>query len=309
MIRFKRKVLGIKSEGTYGTDAVPTAAANAILTRNVQLQFLELDYEKRNIDTGYSGHQGEVIVGQRFEMRFEVEIAGSSALGVAPGFSPILKAAACSETLNGGVSVVYAPAHPAAAVSASVYFWLDGVLYKGVGCWADVGLRFPRGRVPFFAVRLVGLHVAPVDQAVPTPTLTGFKKPVAVNLANTSVMTLHTFAGKFSDLSIDFGNQIRYRNLPNSEAVRLIDRETVGQAVLEDELIGTKDWPSIIKAETLGALAVTHGPAANRVTIAAANVQITRPRKQVSDDLVDNAFGLNFVPSSAGNDEWSITLL
>src|SRR6185369_11360568 len=113
--------------------------------------------------------------------------------------------------------------------------------------------------------------IQPVDQAVPTPTLTGFKKPLAVNLANTSTMTLHTFAGKFSDLSIDLGNELRYRNLPNSEAVRFIDRETVGQCVLEDELIGTKDWPTIIKGETLGALAVTHGPAGNRVTIAAAN--------------------------------------
>jgi len=309
MIRWKRKVLGVKEEGIYGVDSVPTSAANAILARNVELAFLELDYEERNIDTGYSGHQGEIIVGQRFVMSFEVELAGSSALGVAPGYAPLLKAAGAAQTLNVGVSVVYAPAYPAAAVSASTYFWNDGKLYKGVGCLAEASLNFPRNRVPFYSFALEGLHVAPVDQAVPVPTLTAFKKPVPVNLANTTPMTLHGFAGKFSGLSMRFGNVLRYRNLPNSEAIRLLDRKSTGQCVLEDELLATKDWPAIIKAETLGNLTVTHGPAGNRVTLAAPNVQITRPRKQREDELVMDAFNLNFLPSAAGNDEWSITLL
>lgn len=309
MIRWKRKAMAWKSEGTYGVDSVPTAAANAILMRNVQLAFLELDYEERNVDVPYSGHQGEIITGQRFEMSFEVELAGSTALGTVPGYAALLKAAGCGETINAGVSVVYAPVNPAAAVSASGYFWNDGKLYKAVGAFANCSLRYPRNRVPYYMFRVMGLHVAPVDAALDTPTLTAFRKPVAVNLANTTPMTLHGFAGKFSDLSIDFGNVLRYRNLPNSEAVRFIDRKSVGQCVLEDELLAAKDWPAIIKAMTTGNLTVTHGPAGNRVTLAAPNVQITRPRKTVQDDLVDDAFGLVLQPSSAGNDEWSITIL
>lgn len=309
MLRWKRKVLAVKAEGSYGTDSVPTAAANAFIARNVQLRPLEMEYEERDVALPYHGHQGEFIAGQYVGLDYEVEAAGGGAAGTAPKYGPVLIAAGCSETINAGVSAVYAPVHVAAAVSISQYLWIDGLLHKIVGALADAALVFQKGRVPFFRFRTMGLFVGPIDQAVPTPTLTGWQKPVSVNVTNTTPMTLHGYAGKFAELTIEFGNVLRYRNLPNSEAVRLLDRKSVGSARLEGELIATKDWYTIMKAGTLGALAVTHGQAAgNKVEVAAANVQLTRPALSVEDELVMKQMGLIFQPSSAGNDEWSIAI-
>jgi hypothetical protein len=308
MLRWKRKVIAVKPEGTYGVDSVPTAAANAFLVRNLTIRPLEMEYEERIVDTGYSGHLGDIVAGQFVGIDFEVELAGSGVLGTPPAYAPILKGAACGETINAGVSVVYAPVHPAAAVSNSVYFWVDGVLYKALGYLNNVALMFQKGRVPFMRVSGMGLYAGPVDQAVPTPTLTGFIKPVAVNVTNTTPATLHGYAGKFAELSLDFGNVLRYRNLPNSEAVRLLDRKSVGSVRLEGELIATKDWYTIMKAMTLGALSVQHGPATSQILLAGAQVQLTRPAKSVEDELVMKTMSMIFQPSSAGNDEWSITV-
>ncbi len=309
MLRWKRKVIAFKSELTYGQDAAPAANANAILVRNVTLRPLEMDYEERNVVTSYAGHQGEIIAGQRVEMTFEVELAGAGAAGTAPGYGALLKAAACSETINAGVSVVYAPVNPGAEVSGSLYFWLDGKLHKVVGTLADAGISLPRGRVGFLRFSLMGLFVGPVDQALPVPALGAFQKPVAVNNANTTPMTLHAFAGKFSALEINFGNVMRYRNLVGSEAIRLIDRKSTGSVTLEDELVATKDWYTTMKNGTLGALSVTHGQSAgNKVVIAAPNVQLTRPQLSPEDELAMKQMSMVLQPSAAGNDEWLITV-
>jgi hypothetical protein len=306
-LRWRRKVVAFKEETTYGTDAGPTAAANAVLVRNFGIRPLEALYDKRSFDAGYSGHLGELVAGQHVETTFEVEMAGSGTVDVAPAYGPLLKCCGCSQTITATVKVVYAPVHPGAGSSGSMYFWLDGRLHKVLGNLGDVTLNWPRNRAPFYAFRFLGLYVGPLDQAVPAPTLSAFKKPVPVNNANTTPMTLHGFAGKFGDLSVTLGNNLVYRNLPNSEAIRWIDRESTGQVRLEDELIATKDWYTIVKNETLGALAITHGPATNQVVFDAANVQLTRPAIGAEDMLSMKSLAMILQPSSAGNDEWSIT--
>lgn len=306
-LRWRRKVVAFKVESTYGVDPTPTAAANAMLVRNFGIRPLELVYEKRSYDAGYSGNLGELVAGQYVETTFEVEMAGSGTVDVAPAYGPLLKCCGCSETITTGVKVVYAPVHPGSGSSGAMYFWLDGRLHKVLGMLGDVTLNWPRNRVPFFAFRFLGLYVGPLDQAVPTPTLSAFKKPVPVNNANTTPMTLHGFAGKFGDVSVTVGNNLVYRNLPNSEAIRWTDRESTGRVRLEDELIAAKDWYTAVKNETLGALTITHGPAANQVVFDAPNVQLTRPAIDTEDMLAMKSLNLNLLPSAAGNDEWSIT--
>ena len=145
---------------------------------------------------------------------------------------------------------------------------------------------------------------------MPTPTLTGFQKPVAVNLANTTPATLHGYAGAFSSISMNAGTQRKYRNLVGSEYIVFMDRMSKGSITLEKPLIGTKDFYTIVKNATLGALSVTHGTVAgNKVTIAAANVQLTSPQESEQDGIKMLQLGMEVLPSAAGNDEFSITVL
>lgn len=309
MLRWKRKVLAIKPEASYGTDPIPTAAANAVLARNVRLRPLEHEGEERIADTGYYGHLGEIVAGTFVGLDFEVELAGAGAAGTAPAYGPLLKACGCSETINVGVSVVYAPVALASAVSVATYFWIDGRRHKITGQLGNAQIMLPKGRLPYIAFSLLGLFNAPDDNAVPSPTLSGWIKPVPVNKVNTTPMTLGTFAGVFADFRLDFGNQMKYRNLPNSEAIRLLERKSSGSCRLESELVATKDWWTLIKNMTTAAFTCTHGQTAgNKVVVAAAQTQIVRPQLPVEDELLHEEFGLIFQPSSAGNDEWSITV-
>lgn len=308
-MKWKRKVILLKNEGSYATDAAPVAATDGILARNVRFNPLQLAYDDREYAVTYFGNKGKIISGQWAELAFEVEMAGSSAAGTAPKYGPALKSCGMAETVNVGVSVVYAPLS-ASEVSSTIYFQKDGRQHKLLGCFGNVECRAVAGRIPFFAFNFIGLHVQPTDTALTPATLTGFQKPLAVNNANTTPATLHAFAGKIREIMFSTGNQLPYRNLPNSEAIRFVDRMSRGSVRMEDELVAVKDWWTSIKAGTLGALSLTQGTVAgNKVTLAAPNVQLTEPQLDEEDNISMVRMAMELQPSAAGNDEWSITAL
>ena len=306
--KFKRKVLLAKNEGTYGVDPTPTAADNAILVRNLVIRPLEQEYDDRDFDAPYFGNRGRIVSGAFVRLSFEVEMAGGGAAGTAPKYGPLLKSCAMSETVNAGVSVVYAPI-TSAEPSCAFWFYLDGKRHKILGAYGNVEARLVAGRVPVWAFDFIGLYVLPDDVALASPTLTSFQKPLAVNNTNTTPATLFTYAGKFREIRVATGNELNYRNLPNSEAVRFTGRKSSGMVKLEDELVATKDWWTIIRAGTLGALAITQGTVAgNKVAIAAAQVQLTEPEMDEEQGIAMLGMKLELQPSSAGNDEFAITV-
>jgi hypothetical protein len=307
----KRKVILFKTETTPGTDSVPVAATNAILTRNFRISPLVAEGEDRDFDINYVGNKGFLIGGKPLKFTFDVELAGAGAAGTAPGYGPLLKACAMSETINAGVSVVYAPIAPGSETPGTMYFFIGGRRHRATYCLGNVKAALTKGKAPMYSFEMMGIYVAPDDVALPTPTLTAYQKPLVVTNANTTPFTLDGFAGKFTDLSINTGNVYPYRNLVGSESLRFVDRNSQGSVKLEDELVATKDWWTKLSAGTLVALSATHGTVAgNIVVLAAPNVQLD-PRNVGLDDQ-DNismlSMNLLLLPSSAGNDEWSITV-
>jgi hypothetical protein len=168
----------------------------------------------------------------------------------------------------------------------------------------------PTGKKPYFQFHFVGLYNAVADAALPALTLTAFQKELAVNNTNTTPITLFTFAAKFRQVELMFGNKLDYRNLPNSEAVRFLDRESTMRFTFESELQATKDWWASIVAATAGAFTATQGTVAgNKVTIAAPNVQLLEPDLGDEGGVAMETLSANLMPSNAGNDEFSITVL
>jgi len=196
--------------------------------------------------------------------------------------------------------------------AVSIYYQLDGRQHKMLGCrGSKFGWTIRAGALPLFNFAFIGLHVAPTDTALTPGTFTGFQKPLAANNANTTPFTLHTYAGKFREFTFDMGLQTQYRNLPNSESVVITGRNPTGRISLESELVAAKDWWTIVKAETLGALTCTQGTAAlNKAKFDAPAVQLTEPDDSGEEQGVSMLqLGLNFTPTSAGNDEFRITTL
>jgi hypothetical protein len=306
---WKRKVMLFKSEVTPGIDPVPTAGANAVLVRNVRLSPLEQEGEDRDFDVNYVGHKGRIIAGAFQTLSCEVELAGAGAAGTVPGYGPLLKACAASETISAGVSVTYAPVNPGGETSGTFYLYIGGRLHKATYAVGNVKAVLNRGKIPVYQFEFTGLYITPTDVALPAPTLTAFQKPLAVTNVNTTPVTLHGFSGKFAEMSLDAGNQVVYRNLVGSESVRFIDRSSTASVKLEAELMGAIDWHTKIRSGTLGALSVQHGiTAGNIVVLAAPNAQPVEPSLDQDQQIGMKTMKLLLTPSSAGNDEWSIVV-
>lgn len=311
MLRFKRKVLLWKIEGTYGVDSVPVAATDGLLVRNLSVRPLKLSYERREPVLPFYNNYGQVITGAWSEIDFEIEMAGAGgAVDAVVKYGPVLRICQLAQTINAGVSVQYDPIS-SGEEAASAYFQVDGRQHKMLGLRASkFGLMIEAGKIPVYQVSFIGLHVQPIDTALTPATLTGFTKPVAVNNANTTPFTLHGFAGKFRSFSLDSGLQAAYRNGPNHENVVITGRMPTAKVTLESELVATKDWWTIIKGGTQGALAIMHGTAVgNKVEITAPNVQITEPDEADDGGVMTLSASLDLIPGATGNDEFRIKTL
>jgi hypothetical protein len=306
---FLKKVLLAKIESTYGTDPVPTGAANTILARNLTITPLEAAMPERDVVLPFFGGLGAVPGSAFAKLDFEVEVAGAGAAGTVPGYGVLLRAAAHSETINVGTNVIYAPIS-ASFESATLYFDLDGVMHKVTGARGTVSIDFASEGLPLYKFSLHGLYNAPTDTVLPTPVFSGFQRPLPYNRVNTT-LSLHSFAAIASKFSLDAGLTLQNKSYPNTtQDVRVTGRKAKSKITMEAVAIATKDWFAIARAATVGAFTMTHGTTAgNKVKIDMAQVQLGNPKYANDGGIV--MLDADLMPQStvAGNDEYSITVL
>ncbi len=305
----RKKVLLAKIETTYGVDATPTGAANAVLARNVRIVPLEQMLEERGVVTdGNYGGTEQIVSGDYVKLDFEVEAAGSGAAGTAPAYGPLLRACGKSETITPSTKTEYKPIS-SGFESVTVYFYIDGKLYKLLGARGTVTFRLSSKGIPVFAFSLTGLYAAVSDGTNPTPTLTGFKAPLAANRANTPTFTVHGYAAKLASIECADNNEVVYRNLIGEESVQIVDRKPAGRLTIEDVSVATKDFFGIARAGTKGAIQLIHGTTAGyKVQLDAPSVQLLKPTVDEQEGIEMLGMDLLLLPS-AGNDEMTITVL
>jgi len=305
----RKRVILAKIETTYGTDPVPTGAANAILVRNLNVSPQDADFVDRDLVRPYLGRSEQLPAAIRATVDFEVEIAGAGAAGTVPGYGPLLRACGLSETITASTKVDYAPIS-ASFESVTIYLNNDGVLHKLTGARGTVSIQMKVKDIPVFKFQFTGLYNAVSDVALPAPTYSAFQTPLTVTNVNTTPFTLHGYSAVLSDFQLDLTNSIVHRTLVGgSEAVLITDREPQGSMTIEATTVTAKDWWSLAKAATLGALDITHGiTGGNKVQITSSRVQLTKPQYQDMDGVSMLQFGTNYIPSSAGNDELLISV-
>lgn len=306
MLKARRAILLAKTESSYSVDPTLAAASDSMLVRNVRIGTLQQELDERRPARPWFGIAGKAVAKSLRTISFDVELAGSGTAGTAPGFGPLLKACGMSETTVAVTSVTYAPISTG---ESSVYmkFYMDGKIYALAGCRGNVTFSFVRGRVPLMRFTFLGLYVIPADGAIVTPTLTIFKTPLAVNLANTPTTSFHSYAAKLSELELDVGNVVTHNNKPQREAIDFLDRMTKGRIKFEEELVATKDWYTIAKAGTTGALSVVHGTVAGNIaTLGSTLTQIEQIEKDEEDNIAVEGLPFSCIPGSSGNDEFSL---
>ncbi|MFE8644126.1 hypothetical protein ACFX58_03465 [Sphingomonas sp. NCPPB 2930] len=296
-----------KIEAVRGTDAIPTGAANAILVSDVTLTPIEGDVVERNNVKPYFGSSGSVMVTEYSKVAFSVEIAGVAAAGDLPGYSPLLRACAISVTVAAGVSVTFAPVSDAIE-SLTLYGNVDGTLHRMTDAHGTVKATVDAKGIPKWAFEFTGAFVPATDAPLPVVDYAKFQTPFGVNKKNTT-LTLDGLAVACSAFSFDLGNTVVKRDLMNVDSVEITDRKSTGSVTFENTSVATKDWIGMARSSAKVPLALKHGPGAtNVVEIKASLAQIGKPTYSESDGVQMIAVPLSFVPSSAGNDEWSIVV-
>jgi hypothetical protein len=306
-LKSKKVVLLAKIEGTYGTDSLPTGAANAILCINPKLTPMALLSAARNVIKPYFSNDGKIIAGKNVQLTFDVEIAGAGAAGTAPQYGVLLKGCALGETINAGVSAVYAPIS-SAEQSVTLYYCVDGVQHKILGARGSVSLKFTQGAVPMLTFKFTGLYALPTDTVLPTPTFSA-TKPVAVTQANTTPVSLHGYAAALISANLDLANTMSYRNLIGLEEVTFTDRQPVASFDLERPTMALKDYFSIAALGTTGAFTMTHGTVGgNKFSVSAPAVQLGAPTLGSANGVETMTMTGDLIPTT-GNDELTITVL
>jgi len=308
----RKRLILAKIETTYATDAVPVPATDAILAKDINFTPLEMDTESRDLIRAYFGNSEQLPAAIRGTLEVTVELSGSGALGTAPSWGRLLRGSGFAEVVTASTKVEYTPVS-GGFESLSIYFNLDGTLHKLLGARGSVSFALTAKKIPTAKFKFTGLFSPVTDVAPGAVSYSAWLPPEIVNTANTTGLTIHGFAGAvMQELTLDMSVTVTHRVLVGSESVQITDRKPTGQLTLEAVSVATKDWWTLAKNATLGAISVTHGSAAGKkVKLDMPAVQLTSPNYSDMDNIAMLQMGLTVNPSSGGtgNDELKITCL
>ncbi|MGB3749451.1 MAG: phage tail tube protein [Rhodanobacter sp.] len=307
-LRSKSLLVIAMAELLYGT-AVAAAGTGAIVTSNASLSPLEGSTISRNLDRPTFGNDLQLHVGVHCMLQFDCELVGSGELGTAPAWGKLMKACGAKETVVAVTSVTYAP-DSASTESMTLYFNMDGQQHMLTGARGTFQLKVESGQIPHITFQFTGLYNTPTSTAALSPTgWADFKVPQPVTFDNTQQVTLHTLASVFKSFDFDQGNTVTYFDNPGEQEVVITDRESKGSISILAPAIATKDYFTPTKANTLGDLSFEHGVGVtDKVTFSSAQVQLLQPKYGNDSDRATLDAQLSFVPTDAGDDEWSIEL-
>lgn len=297
-----------KIESVYGTDAVPTGLADAVLVTDVTPRPMNMQTVDRALIRPFLGNSEQLPTQIYNGVEFSCELAGSGTAGTAPAMGPLLRACGFGQTITAGTKVEYKPISTGFE-SVTLYVNIDGILHKSVGARGTVAFSFKNNDRPMARFNFTGLFAPVADDALPSVTLTAWKKPLPCNRTNTPTFTLHSYAALLDDVQIDMANQVVYRGLiGGSEFVRITDRKPAGSVLMEAVKVADKNWWTSIQAATNGTLQLIHGlSAGNIVQVDAPNVQIHSPSYQDQDGILMLAAQMAMTPGATGNDEIVLT--
>lgn len=316
MARFIRKtVILAKIETAYGQDANPSGAANAMLVSNLSINPLNAQNVDRAVIRKYFG-ASESLVGSNFvEMGFDVELVGSGTAGTAPAWGPLMRAIGFAETITAGVRVDYTPISDNPE-SATIYWYDDGVLHKGLGVHGTATMDLSVGQIPKVSFKFVALNGGVVEANPAGTNLAAWRIPQTVIDANSGDLTLGaTHAAVVAPalnggtpypsqgLTVDLGVSAQFQPVLGGESVEIDGRTVTGAVKLK--LTAAQEvalYDDVLKT-TKRSFGLVHGTVANdKVLVFMPAVQLTEPTKEELNGTRYIGYKLRATPVS-GDDE------
>lgn len=307
-----------KIETVYGTDAVPTGAADALLISNPTHSYTYNNAPRDNIKA-FLGNDEELVGTRYATCGFDVELSGSGTAGTAPAWGKLLRACAMAETVSAGNRVEYNPIS-AAFESLTIYYHRDGVLHKALGCMGTAEFKLEEGAIPKISFSFTGIDGGPAAVANPTQVLTAWRTPLVVTTANSASVKLGATyaAGALSGgtdfcsrgLMLDLGNEVQYSSmLGPCTGVDIPNRASKGSMQLDLDAAAEVAAYAAISANTLTSVGLVHGTVAGaRVLVFAPAVQRINPTQADFNGRIQIGMDLRVLPL-VGNDELRIVAL
>lgn len=312
----RKRLLLAKTESNYGQSAAPDGT-NAMLVSNLEVSPLEIELLDRELITPYLGNT-EKVVGQRMvQVNFDVELAGSGVAGTAPQWGPVMKACGFAEALVGAspgpASVTYTPVSSSFS-SVTLDFNADGNKHLVTGCRGTATINLNAGEIPKISFQMMGIYNAVTAASAVTPTFANQADPVVVNSVNTTSVSAFSFSACLESFSLDLANETPFRQLAGcTQQVLITQRAPSGEISIEAPIVGSgagqKDFFAAVSAQTLGAITWQHGQTAgNIITFNAPTCNLDSPSYADSDGVMMLNLPYMPIPSSSGNDEFTLVL-
>lgn len=314
-IKWQSKLILAKAEAEYGTN--PTlAAANAVLLTDVQLQPMEGEDVSRNLDRPYLGAQEQLTAGLRSVLTASFELVGSGDTGVAPSWSPLIRALGIAEVVTadatpGDGTVEYTPVsddHESVAIA----FYIGPTRYLLLGARGTGQLMVNASGIPMIRGTWTGLWTLPADQSKPTGVdLSGIPDPQVASKTNTPTFTIDAIPFVMRSFQLDFGCDVQPRMLVGREAIIIVDRaETITTTV---EAVPMATYNPFARASATPKdrfpIVLEHGTVAGRRVRIDVDAAVQNRVTGFENQQGVLEWPLSFTPMPTdGDDQWKITL-
>lgn len=307
---FRKRLIAVKQETTYGTMAAPMGA-DAVLVTNLDITPVDTQFASRELVRPFLGNFDDIPVATSVRVSFEVEAQASGTAGTAPAYGAILKACGLAETITATTKVTYSPVSTG-FTSLTIFFNIDGIQHVITGARGTMSLSMMSKEIPKWRFEFTGLKGA-ISATAPLAGVNyaGYKEPFPVNNIYTSGASLLGFTPILKGFTLDLQNQIVFRTLVGAETVELTDRRPQGQIMIEAPLVSSKDFFAASENSEVGIFTVTHGNVnGSKIKVTANRTQVKSPRYTEEDGIVMLEMDTIYLPGEGtGNDEFSIEFL
>lgn len=302
----KRSILA-KAESSYGSDPTPTGSANYVQVIDLNIEPVVSDEVSRDLIRPYMGNYEVIPANTRVNVTFDVEMSGSGSAGTAPKYGAILKACALSETVVSSTSVTYAPVTtPSSSVTLFVNY--DGVRHKVTGARGTFSMSCEVNQIPRISFSLTGIFNAPTDTALPTVTVSNQASPLIFKNGSTSNFAIFGFAAALQSWSLDFNNEVIYRELVGgTKEVLITDRRPAGTVVVEAVALSGHNFFTDYTGTSTGTNTWLHGTVAgNKVTVSCPQTDLGQPTYEESDGVTMLSLPFYATPTASANNEFQL---
>lgn len=298
-----------KIETTYNTSSSP-AATDALLFTELDVQPLAVELTERETIQSHFGNRASIVTQRSVPVNATVELAGSGSAGTAPRWGALLRSCAAAEAIVASTSVTYSPVSSSFSSYTMDFYKDDGARQAITGIRGTAELSLSAGEIPTIAFEQMGQYSAPGALSLPSPTYSAQAAPVAVNSDNTTSVSVHGFSACMNAFNLSLGVEMTFRQLAGcTKEVLITDRKPSGSITIELPNYATKDFLAIVSAQTAGAISWQHGQTAgNIVTFTASNCAFDTPSIAEQDSITMITLPFRPLPTSAGNNEWSLAL-